>query len=331
MVRVAINGFGRIGRMIFRAGINNPNVEFVCINDLTHPKNLAYLLKYDSAHGIFNGEISYKDDALIVNGKEIKVTSEKDPERLPWKEINVDVVLECTGIFRRKEDLEKHIRAGAKKVILSAPPKSEGIKTIVMGVNDDTLTKDDIFISNASCTTNSLAPIVKILHKNIGIIKGFMTTVHSYTADQRLVDAPHKDFRRGRSAAHNIVPTTTGAAVAVTKVIPELKGKLDGLAFRVPTIDGSVTDFVALLARETSKEEILSLFEKYKNNEMKGILDIAYDPIVSSDIINNPHSTIVDAQATMVNGNMVKIVTWYDNEFGYSNRMIDLVLKIANL
>ncbi len=331
MVRVAINGFGRIGRMIFRAGINNPEIEFVCINDLTEPQNLAYLLKYDSAHGIFNGEVSAKENALVVNGKEIKVTSERDPEKLPWKELNVDVVLECTGIFRKREDLEKHIRAGAKKVILSAPPKSDGIKTIVVGVNDNEITPEDIYISNASCTTNSLAPIVKILHENIGIVKGFMTTVHSYTADQRLVDAPHKDFRRGRSAAHNIVPTTTGAAIAVTKVIPELQGKLDGLAFRVPTIDGSVTDFVAVLSRQTSKEEILNLFERYKNNEMKGILDIAYDPIVSSDIINNKHSTIVDAQATMVNGDMVKIVTWYDNEFGYSNRMIDLVIKISKI
>ncbi|MDK2849972.1 MAG: hypothetical protein PWP03_114 [Candidatus Woesearchaeota archaeon] len=331
MVRVAINGFGRIGRMIFRAGINNPEIEFVCINDLTNPENLAYLLKYDSAHGKFNGEVSFKENALIVNGKEIRVTSEKDPSKLPWKELNVDVVLECTGIFRRKEDLEKHIQAGARKVILSAPPKSDGIKTIVMGVNDSEITSEDLFISNASCTTNSLAPVVKILHENIGIVQGFMSTVHSYTADQRLVDAPHKDFRRGRSAAHNIVPTTTGAAIAVTKVIPELEGKLDGLAFRVPTVDGSVTDFVAVLKRETSKEELLELFERYKNNDMKGILDIAYDPIVSSDIIGNTHSTIIDAQATMVKGNMVKIVTWYDNEFGYSNRMIDLVLKIAKL
>ena len=331
MVRVAINGFGRIGRMVFRAGINSPEIEFVCINDLTKPENLAYLLKYDSTHGRFKGEVSFKEDALIVNGKEIKVTSEKDPIALPWKELNVDVVLECTGIFRKKEDLEKHIQAGAKKVILSAPPKSDGIKIVVVGVNDSEISSEDLFISNASCTTNSLAPIVKILHENIGIIKGFMTTVHSYTADQKLVDAPHKDFRRGRSAAHNIVPTTTGAAIAVTKVIPELEGKLDGLAFRVPSVDGSVTDFVAVLSRETSKEEILNLFERYKNNEMKGILDITYEPIVSSDIIGNTYSTIVDARATMVNGNMIKIVTWYDNEFGYSNRMIDLVIKVSKI
>ncbi len=325
MIRVAINGFGRIGRMVFRAGFGDEEIEFVAINDLTDSKNLAYLLKYDSVHGMFNHDINYKEDALIIDGKEIKVLSERDPEKLPWKELDIDVVIESTGVFRTKDLIEKHLIAGAKKVILSAPPKSEGIKTIVIGVNDDTITSDDNIISNASCTTNSLAPIVKILHDNIGIEKGFMTTVHSYTADQRLVDAPHKDFRRGRSAAVNIVPTTTGAAIAVTKVIPELEGKLDGLAFRVPSPDGSVTDFVAVLKRETSKDELKELFERYANGSMKGILQISYEPIVSSDIINNPHSSIIDFISTMVNGNLVKIVAWYDNEFGYSCRMIDLV------
>lgn len=329
MVRIAINGFGRIGRMIFRAGFNKKDIEFVAINDLTGPKELAYLLKYDSIHKRFPKEINYDDENIIINGQKIKVLSTKNPEELPWKELNIDVVLECTGIFRKKEQLENHITAGAKKVILSAPPKSDDIKTIVVGVNENTISPNDKIISNASCTTNSLAPVVKILNDELGIEQGFMTTVHSYTADQRLVDSPHKDFRRGRSAALNIIPTTTGAAIAVTKTIPELKGKLDGLAFRVPTGNGSVTDFVALLKRETTKEELKELFEKYKNNQMKGILDISYDPIVSMDIVGSEYSTTIDFEATMTLGKMVKIVTWYDNEYGYSCRMIDLVKIIT--
>ncbi len=329
MVRVAINGFGRIGRMIFGAGFGSQDIEFVAINDLTTPENLAYLLKYDSVHRIFPHEVASKNDALVVGGKEIKVLSEKDPAKLPWKDLGIDVVLECTGFFRKKEQVELHLQAGARKAILSAPPKGDGIKTIVMGVNEEAISPDDHIISNASCTTNSLAPIVKALHNEIGIEQGFMTTVHSYTADQKLVDAPHPDFRRGRSAAVSIVPTSTGAAVAVTKVIPELAGKLDGLAFRVPTPEGSVTDFVAVMKRETTKEEILQILENYSKDKLKGILQICHDPIVSSDVIGNTHSSILDVQATMVQGKMVKAIAWYDNEVGYSNRMIDLVKLLA--
>ena len=329
MVRVAINGFGRIGRMIFGAGFGSQDIEFVAINDLTTPENLAYLLKYDSVHRIFPHEVASKNDALVVGGKEIKVLSEKDPAKLPWKDLGIDVVLECTGFFRKKEQVGLHLQAGARKAILSAPPKGDGIKTIVMGVNEETITPDDHIISNASCTTNSLAPIVKALHNEIGIEQGFMTTVHSYTADQKLVDAPHPDFRRGRSAAVSIIPTSTGAAVAVTKVIPELAEKLNGLAFRVPTPEGSVTDFVAVMKRETSKEEILQILENYSKDKLKGILQICYDPIVSSDVIGNTHSSILDVQATMVQGKMVKAIAWYDNEVGYSNRMIDLVKLLA--
>ena len=329
MVRVAINGFGRIGRMIFGAGFGSQDIEFVAINDLTTPENLAYLLKYDSVHRIFPHEVASKNDALVVGGKEIKVLSEKDPAKLPWKDLGIDVVLECTGFFRKKEQVGLHLQAGARKAILSAPPKGDGIKTIVMGVNEETITPDDHIISNASCTTNSLAPIVKALHNEIGIEQGFMTTVHSYTADQKLVDAPHPDFRRGRSAAVSIIPTSTGAAVAVTKVIPELAEKLNGLAFRVPTPEGSVTDFVAVMKRETSKEEILQILENYSKDKLKEILQICHDPIVSSDVIGNTHSSILDVQATMVQGKMVKAIAWYDNEVGYSNRMIDLVKLLA--
>ncbi|NIA04117.1 MAG: type I glyceraldehyde-3-phosphate dehydrogenase [Nitrospiraceae bacterium] len=331
MVRVAINGFGRIGRMVYRVGLNYPEIDFVAINDLASPEQLAYLLKYDSAHGKFNGTVDFNDHALIVNGKELKVLSERDPAQLPWGDLNIDVVIESTGIFRHREQMELHLKAGAKKVLLSAPPKGEEkVRVFVMGVNDDKIGPEDNLISNASCTTNSLAPVAKILNDAFGIDKAFMSTVHSYTSDQRLVDAPHKDFRRGRSAAANIIPTTTGAAIAVTEVIPELKGRMNGLAFRVPTVDGSITDFNAVLKRSVTKDELLNALKEAINGKFKGIVDLTTEPLVSKDIVGNSNSSIIDWDHCMVIDNMVKIVTWYDNEWGYSNRMIDLVKKLAN-
>jgi glyceraldehyde 3-phosphate dehydrogenase len=325
-IRVAINGFGRIGRMVFRAGMNDPAIEFVAVNDLTDIPTLAYLLKYDSVHGNFPGTVEAGHDGLVVNGKLVKVTAEKEPEKLPWKDLNVDIVMECTGFFTTKEGCMKHIKAGAKKVLLSAPAKDgEGVKTVVVGVNENTIAHDDLIISNASCTTNSLAPVVKVLDDNFGVEHGYMTTVHSYTADQRHVDAPHKDLRRGRAAAVNIVPTTTGAAKTVAEVLPHLKGKLDGISIRVPTPDGSVTDFVVRLKKPTTKEQINWLFSEVAKYHLKGILQYTTDEIVSSDIVGNPHSSIFDANGTYVtDGVFVKIMAWYDNEWGFSHRMVSL-------
>ena len=325
-IRVAINGFGRIGRMVLRAGINDPAIEYVAVNDLTDIPTLAYLLKYDSSHGNFPGTVEVKDDGLLVNGKFIKVLAEKMPEKLPWKELDIDVVMECTGFFTNRADCEKHLAAGAKKVLLSAPPKDTSIKTFVMGVNESQIKPEDTIISNASCTTNSLAPVVKVLDDNFGIEYGYMTTVHSYTADQRLVDAPHKDLRRGRAAAANIVPTTTGAAKSVAETLPHLKGKLDGISIRVPTSTGSLTDFVCKLSKPTTKDNLNWLFNQVAQYHMKGILEYTEDEIVSSDIVDNPHSGIFDAKSTMVMGDgmFVKVFSWYDNEYGYSCRMNDL-------
>ncbi|MFO8016088.1 MAG: type I glyceraldehyde-3-phosphate dehydrogenase [Candidatus Woesearchaeota archaeon] len=327
MVKVAINGFGRIGRMVFKAGLEDPDIEFLAVNDLTDTETLAHLLKYDSVHGRFNGTVKAKKGSLVVNGKEIKVFAEKDPAQLPWGKTGVDVVVESTGLFRTKALVQKHIDAGAKKVLLSAPAKGdEPIKTIVEGVNEHDIKPEDTMISNASCTTNCLAPMAKVLNDNFGIEHGFLTTVHSYTGDQKLVDAPHKDMRRGRSAAENIVPTTTGAAKAVGVVIPELEGKMNGISVRVPTPDGSFTDFVCMLKKETTKEEINKLFKDVSQHHLKGILEYTEDPIVSRDIISNPHSCIFDSQMTdVIEGKLVKICGWYDNEWGYSKRMIDIV------
>ncbi|MBN2053219.1 type I glyceraldehyde-3-phosphate dehydrogenase [Candidatus Woesearchaeota archaeon] len=329
MVRVAINGFGRIGRMVFYAGFDDPGVEWVAFNDLTDTKTLAHLLKYDSVHRHFPGEVSYTNDGLIVNGKFIKCIAEKDPEKLPWAAMNVDIVVESTGLFTDRAGAEKHLKAGAKKVLISAPGKGGIDITLVKGVNEKSYdkTKHNI-ISNASCTTNCLAPIVKILHDNMGIVHGFMNTTHAYTADQRLVDAPHKDLRRARSAAVSIIPTTTGAAKTVGEVIPELKGKLDGVSFRVPVPDGSIVDFTCELKRDTTIEEINNLFKSVANNELRGVLHYTEDPIVSVDIIHNPHSCIFDSALTnVIDKRFVKVVGWYDNEWGYSCRMID-ILKI---
>jgi glyceraldehyde 3-phosphate dehydrogenase len=326
MIRVAINGFGRIGRQVFQAGFNDPNIEWVAINDMTDTKTLAYLLEYDSIHGHFKGKVEHNNDGLIVNGRFIKVFKEKDPLKLPWRDLNIEVVVESTGFYTEREGAKKHLDAGAKKVLISAPAKNPDI-TIVKGVNEHTYdkTKHHI-ISNASCTTNCLAPIVKVLDDNFGVVKGFMTTVHAYTADQRLVDAPHSDLRRGREAAINITPTTTGAAKAVAEVIPSMKGKLDGLALRVPVADGSITDFVCELKKETTKDEINWIFQEVSKYHMNGVLEYTSDPVVSTDIINNSHSCIFDSSLTMVlDGKFVKVIAWYDNEWGYSNRMIDVI------
>lgn len=326
MIRVAINGFGRIGRQILQAGINDPSIEWVAINDLTDTKTLAHLLKYDSVHGISKYIVEAKEDGIVVAGKFIKVFAEKDPEKLPWKELTIDVAVESTGFFTDREGAMKHIKAGAKKVLISAPAKNPDI-TIVKGVNEHLYDKNKHHvISNASCTTNCLAPIAKVLNDNFGIVHGFMTTVHAYTADQRLVDAPHKDLRRARSGAVSTVPTTTGAAKTVAEVIPELKGKLDGLALRVPVPDGSITDFVCELKRETTIEEINTLFKNVSQYHLKGVIQYSDEPLVSVDIIHNPHSAIFDSKLTMViDKKFVKVIAWYDNEWGYSNRMIDVI------
>ena len=332
MVKVAINGFGRIGRISFRNIQKKSNIEVVAINDLTDAATLAHLLKYDSVHGIFNAEVSSQEDYLIVNGKKIKVLSEKDPANLPWKELGVDIVIESTGLFKTKELMSKHLTAGAKKVILTVPAaKAEDVDaTVVLGVNDHVLNKDITCVSNASCTTNCLAPVAKVLNDKFGIVKGYMTTVHSYTNDQKILDLPHKDLRRARAAACNIIPTSTGAAKAVGLVIPELKGKLDGISMRVPTPDGSVVDLVAELKTNVTKEEVNAAIKEAAQTTMKGILEYSEDPLVSIDIVGNCHSSIFDSQLTMVmNGNFVKVVSWYDNDNGYSNRICDLTERLA--
>jgi len=334
MVKIAINGFGRIGRISFRNIQRKSNVEVVAINDLTDASTLAHLLKYDSVHGRFDGEVYAEGEYLVVNGKKIRVYAERDPENLPWGELGIDIVIESTGIFRNKEKMGKHIKAGAKKVILTVPAdKAEDVDaTIVLGVNDNILTKEMTCVSNASCTTNCLAPVAKVLNDNFGVVRGLMNTVHSYTNDQHILDLPHKDLRRARAAAVSIIPTSTGAAKAVGLVIPELKGKLDGLSMRVPTPDGSVVDLTVELSRPVTKEEVNAAMKAAAEGPMKGILEYTEDPIVSCDIIDNPHSSIFDAKLTMVmDGNMVKVVSWYDNENGYSNRVCDLAEKLAKL
>jgi len=332
-VKVAINGFGRIGRITYRALLKKENVEVVAFNDLTDPKTLAHLFKYDSVHGKFDGTVEADGDKLIINGNAIRVYSERNPADLPWGDLGVDIVVECTGIFRKREQLNWHIEAGAKKVVLSVPSAAadDVDKTIVLGVNDDTLTADDKLVSNASCTTNCLSPIAKVLHDNFTIKSGLMNTIHSYTNDQIILDSPHKDLRRARSAAVSIIPTSTGAAKAIGLVIPELDGVLHGLAMRVPTPDGSVVDLTCELEKVPTVEEIKAVMKAAAEGPMKGILEYNTDPIVSIDIVGNTHSSIFDADLTMVKGNIVKVVSWYDNEAGYSNRLADMVEKMANL
>ncbi len=328
-VKLAINGFGRIGRLAFREIFNrNLDIEVIGINDLTDSKTLAHLLKYDSVHGRFAGTVEAKEGAIVVNGKEIKISAERNPEDIPW--VNPDIVLESTGAFSTREAMSRHFKSGAKKVVLSSPAKDQMDANVVLGVNDADLTGDEKLISNASCTTNCLAPMVKILDENFGLKSGFMTTVHAYTNDQRILDLPHSDLRRARSAAVNAIPTTTGAAKAVGLVYPKVEGKLHGYAVRIPIPDGSLTDFSVVLEKSVTIEEVNAAFKKAADNELKGILEYTTDPIVSSDIIGNRHSCIFDSQLTdVVDGTHVKVVGWYDNEAGYSNRILDLVSKLA--
>ena len=329
-IKVAINGFGRIGRVSLRVMLERNNIDVVAINDLTDSKTLAHLFKYDSVHGVAKGNISYEEKAIVIDGKKIPVFAEKDPLNLPWAKLEVDIVVESTGFFLNRELAGKHITAGAKKVIISAPPSTSDIKTVVLGVNDQILSVDDVVVSNASCTTNCAAPMIKILHENWGLEDGYITTVHSYTGDQKLHDAPHKDLRRARAAALSIVPTSTGAAKAITKIFPELDGKLGGCGMRVPVPDGSLTDITCVLTKPVTVKEINAAFKKASENELKGILQYTEDPIVSVDIVGNPYSCIYDAEFTSVVGNMIKVIGWYDNEFGYSNRLADLIQKIGS-
>ena len=331
-IKVGINGFGRIGRLTYRALLAKSNVEVVAINDLTDAKTLAHLFKYDSVHGTFQGEVSVEGEYMTVNGNKFKVMAERDPANLPWGALGVDIVVESTGIFRTREKMSKHLTAGAKKVVLSVPSdnKDDVDATIVLGVNDNTLTPDMKLVSNASCTTNCLAPIAKVLNDSFGIRKGLMNTIHSYTNDQIILDAPHKDLRRARAAAVSIIPTKTGAAKAIGLVIPELEGKMDGFAVRVPTPDGSMVDLTCELDRNTTKDEINAAMKAAAEGPMKGILQYLTEPLVSCDIIGNPHSSILDADLTKVlGGNLVKVVAWYDNEAGYSQRLADLVVRMG--
>ena len=331
-IRVAINGFGRIGRVATRILLQNKNLELVAINDLADSATLAHLFKYDSIHGRFQGEVFSEGNAIVFNGQSVPIYGEKDPANLPWKNLNVDIVLECTGRFTDKASATTHLLAGAKRVILSSPTKGKGdMKTIVLGVNDNQLTKVDVIISNASCTTNNAAPMLKILDDKWGIENAFVTTVHSYTGDQNIHDAPHKDLRRARAAAVSIIPTTTGAAKALGEVIPHLKGKLGGAGIRVPAPDGSLTDITCTLREQVTEKEVNDEFKKYADGSMKAVLEYTSDPIVSIDIVGNSSSCIFDSLLTTVLGKMVKVVGWYDNETGYSNRLVELTEKVGRL
>jgi glyceraldehyde 3-phosphate dehydrogenase len=334
MTNVAINGFGRIGRAVFRIIATRPDsgLKVVAINDLSDDDILAYLLEYDSVMGRFEEEVIVEDGVMRVGDHEIKMLMERDPTALPWNDLDVDIVIESTGVFRDRASLQKHIDAGAKRVILTVPSKDKIDETVVLGVNDDQLDSDDIIVSNASCTTNSLAPLAKVLDDNFGIRKGVMTTVHAYTNDQVLADVPHQDLRRSRAATENIIPTSTGAAAAIGEVIPSLAGKLDGMAMRVPVPDGSTVDLVVELDRDVTVEEVNAAVRAAAEGPMTGILEYVEDPIVSTDIIGNPHSSIFDAGGTQVlGGNLVKVMSWYDNEWGYSNRVVDLAQRLADV
>lgn len=329
-IKVGINGFGRIGRMVFKIMEQRGGFEVGAINDLTDAKTLAHLLKYDSVHGRFGGTVEAKESSIVVNGKEIDVLSVKNPAELPWKKEGVQVVIESTGVFRTREKVALHLEAGAEKVILTVPAKDEIDNMIVLGVNNEALKDTDKIVSNASCTTNCLAPMVKVLNDVFGLEQGLMTTVHAYTNDQKILDMPHSDLRRARACAESIIPTTTGAAKAVGKVIPELNGKLNGMAMRVPVKDGSVVDFVATLKKKATVDEVNAAMKKASESTLKGILEYTEDPVVSIDIVGNQHSCIFDSLATMMMGdNMVKVVGWYDNEWGYSNRVVDLIGHVA--
>lgn len=329
MVRIAINGFGRIGRSLTRALQQYSNIEIVAINDLADTNTLAHLLKYDSVHGKFDGEISSTDSSISINGKEIKAFNERDPKNLPWTALNIDIVIESTGLFLTKELASQHLTAGAKRVILSAPPKSNDIKTVVLGINDGNINGTEEIISNASCTTNAAAPLIKVLHDLYHIESAYITTIHSYTSDQTLHDAPHRDLRRARAGALSIIPTTTGAAKAITKIFPDLDGNIGGCGIRVPVPNGSLIDISVILKEDTTVEAINKAFKEASETYLKGILEYTKDPIVSIDIVGNPYSCIFDSQLTSLTGHMVKLVGWYDNEMGYSNRLAELILKIS--
>jgi len=328
MTKIAINGFGRIGRAVFKIALDNPELEVVAINDLVPPDNLAYLLKYDTVYGKYNKNVDSTKDGLVIDGKSYKIISEKDPTQLPWRDLGVDLVLECTGIFTKKPDLEKHIQAGAKRVILSAPAKSEGITTIVHGVNQPDAS--DQIVSCASCTTNCITPVVEVMGRRIGIKKAMMTTIHAYTSTQAIVDGPSKKFRRGRTAAANLVPTTTGAAVATTQVLPQYQNKFDGVAVRAPIPVGSISDIIFVTDQSTSVDEINSIFKEEAGSERyQGVLAVSEDPIVSSDIVQDPHASIVDLTMTqVVDGDLVKVMSWYDNEWGYASQMIKEAVRM---
>lgn len=328
-MKIAINGFGRIGRSVFKVALDRPGMDIVAINDITDPKTLAHLLKYDSNYGKFSKKVEASTDAIIVDGKKIKVLAERDPKQLPWTKLGVDVVVESTGIFRKREQVAWHLEGGAKKVILTVPAKDRVDRMIVLGVNDGDLKPEDLIVSNASCTTNCLAPIAKVLMDNFGIVEGLMTTIHAYTSDQRLQDAPHSDLRRARAAALSVVPTTTGAARAVGKIIPELDGKLNGIAMRVPIPTGSIVDLTVKLEKDPSIEEVNAAMKAAAAGRMKGILEYTEEPIVSVDVIGNTHSSIFDAASTMKLGKgFFKLLSWYDNEWGYSHRVVDLIEKL---
>ncbi|MFM2375755.1 MAG: hypothetical protein RLZZ165_852 [Bacteroidota bacterium] len=329
VIKVGINGFGRIGRLVFRLLMDEPNIEVVKINDLTDNATLAHLLKYDTVHGKFQGTVTSDETSITVNGKRIIGSSEKDPLKLGWGELGVDVVVESTGVFSSQEKALMHVQAGARKVLITAPAKGDVDATVVLGVNDGILRKDHIVISNASCTTNCLAPMVKVLDEQFGIVSGFMTTIHAYTGDQNLVDAPHRDLRRARAAAMNIVPTSTGAAKALGLVLPQVKGLLDGFAARVPVPDGSLTDFTAILRKPATKDEINAAFQAASQGSLKGYLEYSEEEIVSSDIIGSSYSCIFDSKLTNVQGALAKVVGWYDNEYGYSCRVVELISRIA--
>jgi glyceraldehyde 3-phosphate dehydrogenase len=328
MKKIAINGFGRIGRITLRALLERNKVEVVAINDLTDTVTLAHLFKYDSVHRKFNGTVEVGENFISINGKKIKVFAEKDPTNLPWKELEIDDVIECTGKFTKSSEASTHITAGAKRVIISAPASGDDVKTVVLGVNESILDGTEKIISNASCTTNCGAPMIKVLDDNWGVVSCYISTVHSYTGDQRLHDAPHKDLRRARAAALSMIPTTTGAAKAITKIFPHLEGKMGGCGFRVPVPDGSLTDITCTLKKDATVEEINAAFKKAAETSMKGILEYSTEPLVSIDIVGNPHSCILDAELTSVVGHMVKVIGWYDNEAGYSNRLADLVERL---
>lgn len=327
-INIAINGFGRIGRVFLRNSLNQPNLEVVAINDITSAATLAHLFKYDSVHGRFDGEVKAEGNAIVVNGKSIRVVSSADPAELPWKELKVDIVIESTGKFLDTAGATRHLQAGARKVILSAPANDESIKSLVLGVNDQLLKPDDLIVSNASCTTNCAAPMLKVLHQ-FGIEEAYITTVHSYTNDQRIHDAPHKDLRRARAAALSIIPTSTGAAKAITRIFPDLKGKIGGCGMRVPVPDGSLTDITCVLKKVPSVDEVNLAFKKASQSHLKGILEYTEDPLVSVDVIGNSHSVVYDAEFTSIVGNLLKVIGWYDNEWGYCNRLVELAVKMA--